>query len=387
MTSPPVVDCDSYVWEPDAVWERYLDAAYRVAARSAFYHHRDDAGITTIILNGKPARAMNRTAIVRQAVWRVGMTPEDVGALDPDDPPPITPGANDAAARLADMDAMGVDAAVLFPTLFAEYLPAVENPDLAYALARAYNDWVHDLAGADRSRLIPAALLPFQDPGFAVAECRRAAGKGFKAVFVRPAFLESRFISHPSYAPVWRELEAQGLAVFVHPSQGNTGPERASTGGFVERVASRAAIGHDVAPIVAPVMDNATALTAFAFLGHMEEYPNLRLGFAGAGASWLTLALEKSETYLAFLSNIRDVSLDPAKVFFNRPSIVTYDSWETSVPRQHDVLAGAAAWGSRYPQQDTGTLEEAKANIEAYGVPGSAADALLGGNAARFLGL
>ena len=101
MTPSRVVDCDSYVWEPDAVWERYLDADYRVAARSAFYHHRDDAGITTVILNGKPARAMNRTAIVRQAVWRVGMTPEDIGALDPNDPPPITPGANDAAARLA----------------------------------------------------------------------------------------------------------------------------------------------------------------------------------------------------------------------------------------------------------------------------------------------
>jgi hypothetical protein len=40
------------------------------------------------------------------------------------------------------MDAMGVDQALLYPTWFAEGFFLVRDPDVAYALARAYNDWV-----------------------------------------------------------------------------------------------------------------------------------------------------------------------------------------------------------------------------------------------------
>ena len=38
----PVIDADSHVFEPTVIWEKYLDPAYRVAARSAFYYHEDE---------------------------------------------------------------------------------------------------------------------------------------------------------------------------------------------------------------------------------------------------------------------------------------------------------------------------------------------------------
>ena len=50
---------------------------------------------------------------------------EDIGSLDPDTFQPLNPGASDPAARLADLDAMGVAQQVVFPTLFGEYLPQV----------------------------------------------------------------------------------------------------------------------------------------------------------------------------------------------------------------------------------------------------------------------
>jgi len=332
-----VIDVDSHVYEPVDVWEKYLDRDYRVLARSAFWHDVDPDGIETTVVNGRRAKNLRRSGINRQAWWRPGMTPERIGQLDPETRHPPTPGASDPAARLRDMDAMGVDRALLFPTLFAEHFPMVENPDVAWALARAYNDWIHDFAAADRRRLVPVAVLPMQAPSFAARELERVAARGFRAAFIRPSFFEGRYPNHPMYDPVWKRLEELDVAACVHPSPGSTNPEWTCAGPFVERVAGNLKIGHGVAEAVAPFMDTSTFLTAVAFYGHMEIYPKLKLTIVHTGAAWLELALEKAETYLWLFSGIRDVSLEPADVFFARPSLISFDSWETPVARLPDA--------------------------------------------------
>jgi len=52
-----------------------------------------------------------------------------------------------------------------------------------------------------------------------------------------------------------------------------------------------------------------------------------------------------------------------------------------------DVFGDVAAWGSRYPNHDTGTLEEARATMARYAVPDATVAKYLGGNAIRHLGL
>jgi len=382
-----VIDVDSHVYEPPAIWRDYVSAEDRALARAAFWHESDSRGLETTILNGRPVRALERSGIPRRACWRPGMTPDAIGALDPETRHPVTPGAVDPAARLRDIDAMGVDRALLFPTLFAEHFPLVENPDAARVLARAYNDWLLDFASADPRRLLPVAILPLQSASFAVAEAERVARRGCKAAFIRPSFLQGRFPSHPPYQPVWKALEQLGLAACIHPSAGSTNPEWSATGPFVERVATNLRIGHDVAEAVAPFMDNSMLLTALAFYGHMEIYPALKLTLLHSGAAWVPLALEKAETYLWLFSGIRDVSLEPERVFFARPSLVAFDSWEQAVGRMPDVFERVAAWGSRYPNHDTGTVEEARDMLGRCGVGEETVAAFLGGNAIRHFGL
>src|SRR5262249_11824503 len=158
--------------------------------------------------------------INRSAIWRPGMTPEEIGAMDPNRHHPINPGASNPAARLSDMDRMGVDQALIFPTLFGEYFPAVENPDIALAMARAYHDWIRDFCGENPRRLFPAAVLPLQDAGFAIQELHRAASLGFKAVSIRPVFFEGRFLNHPYYDPLWEQIQKSGLTASIHASPG-----------------------------------------------------------------------------------------------------------------------------------------------------------------------
>src|SRR5207237_6974592 len=113
----------------------------------------------------------------------------------------------------------------------------------------------------------------------------------------------------------------------------------------------------------------------------------LYLSLLHSCAACAPLALEKSETYLWLFSGIRYVSLEPEHVFFERPSLVSFDSWESSVARQPDVFENVAAWGSRYPNHDTGTVEEARATLGKHGVPEATVGKYLGWNALRHFGL
>src|SRR5579885_1895055 len=275
-----IVDADSHVFEPAEVWDRYVESEYRALARTAFYFRTDEEGLSTAILNGRAARLPGSSRLNRWAIWRPGMTADEIGALDPSIYHPINPAASDAAAKLRDMDAMGIEKAIIFPTLFAEYFPVVDNPELARVLSRAYNDWLYDWCGEDRNRLYPIAVLPMQDVSYALAELRRAASRGFKGCFIRPAFIhESDFPTHLKYRPLWEELERNGLVACLHPSAGHTNPEWTSLGAFVERVAANLEIGHNVAEAVACDGDNAIALTALLFCGHLEDYPRLKVAF------------------------------------------------------------------------------------------------------------
>ncbi len=387
MNNIVVFDADSHIFEPTEIWTDYLEPEYRVAARSAFYFRQDADGLSTVILNGRPAPPLDSSRINRRAIWRPGITPEAIGGLDPQQSHPTNPGAQDAASRLKDMDAIGVDKALLFPTLFAEYLPAVDNPDLAYALARAYNNWIAEFCKAAPDRLFAAGVLPMQDPSFAIEEARRIAALGFKAAFIRPAFIhQQNFLSHPMYRPLWRALEQLNLTAAIHASTGHTNPEWTSVGAFVERVSARLDIGHSVTEAVAYDADNAIALTALLFCGHAEDYPGLKLAFAHGGTPLLWLALEKAETYLSFYM-FDDVTLESAELFASRPYLVTFYPWDTSFISRNEMFQQMGCWGSRYPHHDASAPQETLSKLEQAGMREDAIAAVMGANAARVYGV
>src|SRR5262249_49964057 len=190
---------------------RYIDEEFRGLARSAFYHEVDDEGNRLTIVNGAPGKELNRSRLVRQAIWKPGMTVDDIGALDPDEFVPLTPGAYDPRARVADMDEMGVDRAVVFPTLLNEYLPIVENPQAAAALAQGYNDWIADFAAQTDGRVHPVAILPLHSALLARRELDGVAEKGSTWVLIRPAYSATNVIEGPSLQEQISRAMQQGL--------------------------------------------------------------------------------------------------------------------------------------------------------------------------------
>ena len=86
----------------------------------------------------------------------------------------------DVPARLAHMDALGIDVQVLYPTMF---LFSVGPPDVELALYRAYNRWLARATEASNGRLRWVAMIPFQSPDHVVEELRFAVSHGACGVF------------------------------------------------------------------------------------------------------------------------------------------------------------------------------------------------------------
>ena len=357
-----VVDADSHVLEPPELWRDLVDPPWDVGELSS-------------------------SRIPRHAIWRPGMSAADVGSLDPNVGHEPNPGASDPRARLADMDRLGVDQALLYPTMFLEHLPLVEDREVAATLASAYNDWIADFCAAAPDRLFPVAVFPVQDVTLAVSELHRVAEMRFRAGLVRPVFVHDRYPQDEYYAPLWDAFATSGLVACVHPSAGPAAPEMDANAPFVERVAANMNLGHPVAELVAPSMDNATLLVGIMSEGLMERLPSLRTTFAHAGIGWLTVTLEKIETYLWLTYAQRPVSLEPEAVFFARENLVTFNAGEGTVARLPDVYERVGAWGSRYPNHDTSTPAVAIGHLEQAGVAPHVVAQLMGGNAARVLGL
>lgn len=403
-----VVDIDSHVFEPAAVWDDYIPAAERPLAIRAFHHSLDREGNEVTILNGQPTKSLNRSKIVRQAVWRPGMRPEDIGSLDPGMFHPPNPGSFDPKVRLADLDLMGIAHQVVLPTLFGEYLPQVRDPDAAAILARAYNDWVADFAADGKARLHAVAILPLQRPDLALAEVERIAAKGIGAVMIRPSFykLDAEsfdvmfdpaaatgerpiFVEDKPYRPVWEKVDELGIVACVHPYLGITGPDAISSGGFTERVSARLGVHHSVTEPIAYIQDADLFVTAALFHGLLEDLPDLKLAVLHAGRTWAALALEKCETFLWIGEGLRSVPvcLRPEEVWERHPLLVSFDSWEKEVGRIPDILGSKAAWGSRYPHHDASEPAEATAMLAEHNVDDATMAALMGGHARELFGI
>ena len=78
-------------------------------------------------------------------------------------------GGFDPHARIPDMEAEGIDAAFLYPSL-GLFLGSVKDLDFAAATCRAYNRWLADYCKPYPERLFGAAMLPMQSVEGAVQE-------------------------------------------------------------------------------------------------------------------------------------------------------------------------------------------------------------------------
>ena len=415
----PVFDSDSHVVEPPELWTKYLEPEYRTLGKHALWREEGKLG-SYLKVNGKVFRDTMNSNIPRHAIWRPGMTWDKVGELDPNRRHPMSEGASNPQARLRDMDAMGIDQALLYPTWFAEGFHLVEDPDVAYALARAYNDWIADFCKIAPDRLFAAAMIPLQNMDYTVEELRRVAKIAcFRGAFIRPMFIEGHYFTHPYYDPLWTELESLGITAAVHSTTGLWNPEWTSHGQFFEKVKRRLnqrsfiaeagggphaggggdqgfsfiaspPLGHPIAPILSYWLDNhmfvASTLIGFTV---MQRYPKMKVVVAHGKASWMEEVLEKMEasTRTIPLLHYYPVRTDTEELWEEGHVMLGFDAEERLIQKLPNDFAEKVVWGSRYPNHDTTSAIEAIETLTRARVDEPTLSRMLGGNAAEQFGV
>jgi len=255
-----VIDADSHVDESEATWA-YLQPGEE--------QHRPQT--VEITATGKERRGYTRW-------WQVGgqkrirrirddvRTGTSVEARE----------LHDVSARLRQMDAMGVDYHVIYPTLFIAYVTS--DPATQTAFCRSYNRWMADKSAESGGRLRWPVVVPTLDVNAAIDEMRWAKDKGACGLF-KLTQEENRRITDEYFFPLYEEASALDYAVCMHTGSGN--PPRSAGDGAD---AGAGTLGGYA------MMD---AFFSVVFTGLAQKFPRLRWGFIEAGSSWIPYVLDR----------------------------------------------------------------------------------------------
>ena len=133
----------------------------------------------------------------------------------------LDPAFHDTGAKLAELDANGISAAILSvsPTVFYYEVDAGAGARMATAV----NEGLADMCRHAPDRLAWMAHVPLQDVELAVRELDRAAAAGAVGVEIGTSIAGAR-ADEERFAPFWAAVERLGLPVMFHPAYNEPHP-------------------------------------------------------------------------------------------------------------------------------------------------------------------
>ena len=373
---PGAIDADGHVLEPRDVWERYLEDKYKPRAIRI---REDAAGNEYMEIGGKPSRFLR------------GRLLSTIGVMDAtrhNPPPPNIKyaaeaplGAMDPNERLARLDAEGLVAAFLYPTLGLLYETECEDADLAQAYTRAYNRWIVDFCSDSGGRLVPIAHLTLSDPQAAALELERAVKGGCRGGFVSQFAITRKPTAHPDHDVLFAKAQELDVPIGIHPT---FEPPWALPGRFDRRY-----VRNDYFYLNVTAPDGIRhAFTSLFQYATFDRFPNLRLIVLEAGAGWIRYWLDRMDAvYESVIGRGLPLKERPS-FYFQRNCWISTDPDEQSLPAMLELCgADKFFWASDFPHLDhPGNYIEELEEV-ADKLPEASRNKLLGGNVARVYGI
>jgi predicted TIM-barrel fold metal-dependent hydrolase len=195
--------------------------------------------------------------------------------------PPLLVGRGvvDLKGWLGFLDDVGIEQAVLYPSMGLA-MGRVPYPEVAVALARAYNDWLFQTYVSQDGRFNGMGLIPLQQPDVAVDELRRVVTEyGFRGAMLPSKGLKDH-LGATQYWPLYAEADRLGCCLCVHGgSHMGLGLDQLDVWPFIQ------GLGHPIGLMV--------AFAGIVSNGILDRYPNVRLGFLEGGIGWLLTCIER----------------------------------------------------------------------------------------------
>jgi len=262
----------------------------------------------------------------------------------------IRPEYRDRAARLAVMDAQGLEATWLFPTLGVLYEELLKHDPEAVTLTfSAFNRWLDDDWGLGREGQIYAApYLSLCDVDWAVRELEWALDRGARVLCVRPAAPITRdgprTPSDPVFDPFWARVQEAGITVVAH-----AGDSGFSANGYAPDGFSAAFADGGWKPSVKAFGIERAAfdfLVTLVFEQLFDRFPNVRVASVENGSEFLPDLFRKlRSTDKKMPGYFRE---DPVETF--RRHVWINPFWEDDVDEVVELMgADRVIFGSDWP--------------------------------------
>jgi predicted TIM-barrel fold metal-dependent hydrolase len=274
-----VIDADGHVTEHGMdinSWVREMPPEYQPLAPRWF---TDEYGASSFLVEGK--------------VWPEYGDRDLRGQSKPNKPAHMwagRAGEHDPHQRIPDMDFMGIDTAVVFCSTLIAIPAVVEDPGLAEAFSRVYNNWLANYCGSYPDRLKGVAMIPVQDSEKGVRELRRAVEELGLVGALFPPHHGTKMLDHPDYFPIYEEAERLNVPICIHT---NTciNPARKLLTNFIPRHAFGG-------------LSTMMALGSVIIGGLPDKYPNLRFAFLEAGGGWIPYLMERMQARYELLPHL-----------------------------------------------------------------------------------
>lgn len=183
------------------------------------------------------------------------------------------PGVSDINIRLRDLDQEGVRCQLAFPSV-GFWSVNVEDPELARAVAHAWNEWAIEDVMCRQNRIFTPAIVPLVDVADTVKELEWAAENGFQSVFLPTGMPDGKEWGLDMWTPLWDAADAHNAVLAYHIGTGAETVVYRGPGGAVVNYMETTYPGMRV---VSHLVAN----------GALDRRPNLKLLIAEGGAGWV----------------------------------------------------------------------------------------------------
>jgi predicted TIM-barrel fold metal-dependent hydrolase len=334
-----VISVDDHIVEPPDAFVGRLPAKY--SERAPRVVERAD-GSEAWVFEGQELPNVGFNAVVGRPVTEYSFEPTRFDEM--------RRGAWDISARIADMDLNGVYASVCFPSFLPGFAgqrlqQLTDDPELALACVRAWNDWViEEWAAFAPGRMVPLQIPYLLDPVVGAAEVRRNAARGFKAMTFSeaPHMLGLPSLHTGHWDPLMAACEETHTVVCLHVGSSGTSP----------------ATSPDAPSDTIGVLFFGYAMFAavdWLYSRIPVRFPNLSICLSEGGIGWVAGLLDRLEhvrKYDAMYGTWNDVALSPADTFRRNFWVCAID--DPSAFLQRDVIGvGNILVESDYPHADS----------------------------------
>jgi len=271
--------------------------------------------------------------------------------------------------RLSDMNKMGIDVQAI-STSPSQYFYRIE-PELGRQTSRVINERLAEIVSLHPDRFVALATLPMQEPEFALQELEYCMKEfGFRGMEIGTNIRKAE-LSDPRFENLWARAEELGAVIFLHPS------------GFTDTSRLKE---HFLTNVIGNPLDTTVALAHIVYGGVLERYPKLKF-VAAHGGGYMGHYPARMDHAYRVRPECHDHITRPPSYYMKK---IYYDTMVFGEAQLEHLVKlwgeGHVVIGTDYPY-DMGYYKPVDFIERTKSLTRKQKDAILGGNAAKLLGL